>query len=289
MKTVTKLLMGAAALAASIGAAHAGVTAPSSGNSEILFFVNDETAHSTYTAEVTLPGPSNPTINGTSGYMTSADAALGSAGTTTTIYGDANFSESFAADTALTSFISAAGSDTLTFGLYSAAYSGATAPTRGATGNTLFLVSGTATNIANTSESLLVNNAPTIYNTDIGRFNLNTLDSYNGSTNGIFGTTHSALNSTSLTTEGAGFSQAGPTLDGTAFNVYGLASTGTTTGKAAAFLLGTVSFNSTSDVLSFTGETQTTSAVPLPAAAWLFGSGLLGLMGIGRRRQIAAA
>jgi len=31
------------------------------------------------------------------------------------------------------------------------------------------------------------------------------------------------------------------------------------------------------------------SSVPLPAAVWLFGSGLLGLVGIGRRRQVAAA
>jgi len=29
----------------------------------------------------------------------------------------------------------------------------------------------------------------------------------------------------------------------------------------------------------------TTSAVPLPAGVWLIGSGLLGLAGIGRRRQ----
>lgn len=32
-----------------------------------------------------------------------------------------------------------------------------------------------------------------------------------------------------------------------------------------------------------------TSEVPVPAAVWLFGSGLLGLMGVGRRKAIAAA
>jgi hypothetical protein len=31
------------------------------------------------------------------------------------------------------------------------------------------------------------------------------------------------------------------------------------------------------------------SAVPLPAAVWLLGSGLLGLAGIGRRKKAAAA
>jgi hypothetical protein len=33
------------------------------------------------------------------------------------------------------------------------------------------------------------------------------------------------------------------------------------------------------------GEQAAVSSVPLPAAAWLFGSGLLGLIGIGRRKQ----
>jgi hypothetical protein len=39
-------------------------------------------------------------------------------------------------------------------------------------------------------------------------------------------------------------------------------------------------------VLSSTGNLAV-SAVPLPAAVWLFGSGLLGLVGIGRRRKQA--
>jgi hypothetical protein len=37
------------------------------------------------------------------------------------------------------------------------------------------------------------------------------------------------------------------------------------------------------------GATVTVGAVPVPAAVWLFGSGLLGLVGVARRRQTLAA
>jgi hypothetical protein len=41
------------------------------------------------------------------------------------------------------------------------------------------------------------------------------------------------------------------------------------------------------DVLTFTGNAG--SAVPLPAAVWLLGSGLLGLAGVSRRRLAVAS
>jgi hypothetical protein len=282
MKTVTRLLMVTAAVAGSISTAYAQVTLPSTGNSELMFFVNDLSTHSTYTAELTQ------TINGTGGYFTSADAATGAPGTLTTVFGDGSFNYSFSSDSALTGFITSAlaAGNTLQWGLMSGAYSGVTTSAREAVGNTLFLVTGKAPGVQNTLESGLIGGAPTAYNTDIGTFNAQTLDAFSGTTNGVFGTSLSA-NGTNLNVEGAGYAQTGLTLDGTAFDVYGLSSNGATAGKAQAFLLGTASFNSATDLLSFTGETQST--VPLPAAAWLFGSGLLGLLGIGRRREIPAA
>jgi hypothetical protein len=39
----------------------------------------------------------------------------------------------------------------------------------------------------------------------------------------------------------------------------------------------------------FNGTVSTPSAVPLPAAAWLFGSGLLGLIGVSRRKKLKAS
>jgi hypothetical protein len=41
--------------------------------------------------------------------------------------------------------------------------------------------------------------------------------------------------------------------------------------------------------LQFTQDTDNVSAVPIPAAAWLFGSGLAGLIGISRRKKSKAA
>lgn len=43
-------------------------------------------------------------------------------------------------------------------------------------------------------------------------------------------------------------------------------------------------FGGSQYLLSLTG---TVSAVPVPAAIWLFGSGLLGLVGVARRRKAA--
>lgn len=51
--------------------------------------------------------------------------------------------------------------------------------------------------------------------------------------------------------------------------------TGTTTS------LGTLSFNSSTGVLSFGGTTP----VPIPAAVWLFGSAIAGMLGFARRRS----
>jgi hypothetical protein len=52
------------------------------------------------------------------------------------------------------------------------------------------------------------------------------------------------------------------------------------TGSASSALLGTFSFSGSTLTYAAAGNT----AVPLPAAVWLLGSGLFGLFGIGRRR-----
>jgi hypothetical protein len=70
---------------------------------------------------------------------------------------------------------------------------------------------------------------------------------------------------------------------GTTSELFGFTANGST-GKLQSYLLGTASL-STTGTLTFTGNPS--SAVPLPAAVWLFGSGLMGLVGVSRRRKAA--
>jgi hypothetical protein len=57
------------------------------------------------------------------------------------------------------------------------------------------------------------------------------------------------------------------------------------TGTPQSYILGSATLD-TSGNLTITGNAP---AVPLPAAVWLFGSGVLGLVGVSRRRKAAAA
>jgi hypothetical protein len=72
---------------------------------------------------------------------------------------------------------------------------------------------------------------------------------------------------------------------GGAGSLYALATSGVNSSNPGnALLFGAISMNGTSGNLTFTQAAV--SAVPIPAALWLLGSGLMGLAGVGRRRAV---
>ncbi len=69
---------------------------------------------------------------------------------------------------------------------------------------------------------------------------------------------------------------------GTSYQLFGFTGNGGT-GTLQSYILGTASL-AANGLLTITGNTSS-SPVPLPAAVWLFGSGLMGLVGVSRRRK----
>jgi hypothetical protein len=219
--------------------------------------------------------------SGTGSYFNSTDANLTGPvqdATIGTVNGDASFSLSLSGDTALQSFLTSAGSN-VQWGIYGGAFTGSIASQQETRGNTLIVTTGTDTTILPVSAGS-THAFDTDLGTDIKGLNGGTFDSFNGVTNAFPASSGTANQNFNL--YGAGVKQ-GTTLSGTQ-NLYGITGNGTGSGQELAYLLGTATFDG--NTLSFTGES---AAVPIPAAAWLFGSGLLGLLGISRRRRDAAA
>jgi hypothetical protein len=116
----------------------------------------------------------------------------------------------------------------------------------------------------------LLNESPNGYSQGGSVFNFS-----DGSTGGNVWGAGSGNTGGSTNIYGQGPTQAGVTL-GTAANLYNLTGNGTSS-NLQSYLLGTVT-------VSASGTITDVAPVPLPAAVWLLGSGLLGLFGVGRRR-----
>jgi hypothetical protein len=308
MKTnsLTKVVLGGAALAGSAMATHAQTlpnTNPTTYSSEVMFYVEATTtsgATSSYTIALsqTVGNGSSSVFNSTQASQTGPVQGI-SLGT---INGDAGFSYNFSGDTALTSFISSAtaAGDTLDWAVLGAAVTGSTNSQIKTQGNVLVVSTGTDASVIGASEPGLVNATTGVgpkLGADISNVNANCTatpslcfnytaggTTVTGTTNGIFGTSNSTYDASS-NLYGEGVDQL--FAIGGSSTLYGMTGNGSsaTSGEVFGYKLGTISFSS-GDVLTFTGNS---SAVPIPAAVWLLGSGLLGLLGIGRRNRETVA
>jgi len=259
MNTIAKVGV-ASALALGFGVAHASILDPSSGGDILLFgeVLNGTTVVGSYAGDSGILIGSTLT-NGTLGSLsTSSDARLASflaAATAGTTVEWAVEGGKVAVNQAWTS------SDQ-----YVTTVNGTTAQ--------LALRSGTNTTNWSSGLTTTVN----IIDSNLATAANNSVFATSLAAGGLFDTS-AASNIANWYSNGTATYQTGV---GSSTTLYGVAMGAGETSAIVLASLGTVSLTSTG--LTFT--TGSTS-VPLPAAVWLLGSGLLGLLGVGRRKTAA--
>jgi hypothetical protein len=254
---------------------------PSSGNADLWLFVSDQSAGTSFAEDtgVTL-----------SSLMPSGQLTSGAVLSTAI---SASFNVS--ATSALTSYLNTAkaASHTLEWGVVGVQFPGSTATSSikapGADLTVFDAPAAAGTNIGNNYGLGTIQTIGNGFNTD-AIYLKNTYTA--GGTSYAFGAGSTAANvwgaggdsgnggSTNLYNQGP--LQDGIGLD-SSVSLYGITGNGDKT-SVQSYILGTNLTLSSAGVLSI----GTPSTVPLPAAVWLFGSGLLGLIGVGRRKVAAA-
>lgn len=265
MNTISKL-SAAGALALGFGVAHASILDTNSGGDILLF------------AEVL--NSSNAVIGsyaGDSGIQVGSALSAGSVGNLTTTK-----------DTNLKSLLAlATGTNTLEWAVIGGKTTtpttftttdqyDVTAPT---TNGPAQLALRTGTNVTNWSSGL--------------NQTINTIDFSITSPHSIFGTTlasggefdtSSAVNVANLYGQGTATAETGLNVGTELYHV------GMGAGQTSPIVLSKVGLVTlTASGLTFAANSGGGTTVPLPAAVWLLGSGLLGLFGVGRRKQAQAA
>jgi hypothetical protein len=269
----------AGALIAGATVAHA-QNQPSSDNADLWLFVSDQAAGTTFAEDTGIAITSLMPSYATSGsvpaaYVTNAvnSTALGS------------FSGTFGPTTALTNYINAANTadQTLEWSVEAGSSTGTGYKKAGG-------ITGLTTNngLASLTTSMQLQNLQNWANGFQGDVAY-LAGSYvaggasysfaSGSTAGnVWGAAQGAAGAGSTNLYGQGADSAGVGL-GQSATLYGATANGGT-GILQTYNFGSIEVTSN-------GTLEAVTAVPLPAAVWLFGSGLLGLAGIGRRRSAA--
>jgi hypothetical protein len=289
MKSMIRFAV-AAALATYGAGALADITQPATGNGEIFIYVDDTTTQNVFVEGLQVG--TNSLLGGlsTSAYSTASggngSTTLGSviptvsgfsfgSGGSLTLNGFANF---------LTNDTNASG-DSIVWGVIGGSISGngyalgaqsvvttvnGTTPVQG--GTTPFKNQGLTSAAGNVDSLVSLLNGS--INTGVPGDGASAVVSYKGGTDPIDPTLGGqySTNSAGTYTTGSGGSQ----------NLYSW-TTGQTSGgsgKTQIYSVGTLSISSGGVV-----SAANAAAVPLPAGLWLFGSGLLGLVGVGRRKS----
>lgn len=250
------------------------ITSPTTGTgSQLVFWITDTANNTTFADVLTQTVGSMFTPPGT-----------GAAGVVNTYNGDANFNLAIGTDSNLVSFLNQAGG-TFTWGI-TAGSSVGTGP-----GSNIMIVTGSGATAGSATTSILKTSLPGAiggagWAGDVLNLQTSPLDGsgFNATLQGVIGTpTSKSL--TSIDYYGAYANQAGLLLSQSS-SLYAITQqSGQTNGTS--FNLGTAMLTGSGATLDlvFTGNGGSTP-VPLPAAVWLLGSGLLGLAGVGRRRAV---
>jgi hypothetical protein len=278
----------AGAMVAGFQTAEAQPTIPSSGNTDLWLFVSNQTAGTTLAVDTGVTVSSllssytnNAVLQAVNDSFSKTEAQLSSTGALATYLGSGTLEwavEGVNWPTGLTSTGSSANQAAGgAVGILSAPAAAGSAVAGYGLSGLLTWASG-----FNKDQSYVINgNGGSVTGYTAGG-TVYTFANGNNITGNVWGGTPGGVGAGSVTEYGTGPSQTG-IAPGTSETLYAI--TGNNgTGTVQSYILGTLAFASGNLTL-----TAPTAPVPLPAAVWLFGSGLLGLVGVGRRRSIAAA
>jgi len=272
----------AGALVAGCVTAQAQNGIPSSNTSDLWLFVSDATAQTTFAEDTGI------SIN-----SLAPSASFNAAGVATVLSTKIGANINFGPSTALTAYINAANTagHVLQWAVQAMQYNGS--PTSNANpGGAVGITANVASSAGNTSQLVFNPNQTTWangWNNDEfylcpAGFCVNGGASFAWSAGSVAGQGWepgtSGGNGGSADLYGQGPDTSGNHL-GASLNLYALTGNGGA-GQVQSYVL------ANNLTLSATGQLTASPAVPLPAAVWLFGSGLLGLLGVGRRRAATA-
>ena len=256
-------------------AAHADVILPSTGNGELVLYVHDNTTGTTYARGIQIQ---NNTVLPPASILPKTGSPGGYVSAVTTSY----VLPTITADANLTAFMGGThASDSFSWGIQSGSTSSGNAP-----GKFVYTFT-TGVDLTQPANVVSSNQLSVGYNA-LEASDLTLNGQINSGTPGDGASTPATgdgLWGRGSTQDPQNWFGNGPNTAialGTASTLYTLTGNGTNV-TAQVYLAGekvTLLANGTLEAVA--------SAVPLPAAIWLLGSGLLGLAGIGRRRAVAA-